>query len=47
MTKVIVIRRKRTVSIKRSDGRGVTIAVRGMDIAVKPVRVKLSLKRRS
>ena len=46
MAKVLVIRRKRTVSIKRSDGRGVTIAVRGIDIAVKPSRGKLVLKRR-
>lgn len=38
MTKVIAIRRKRTVTVKHSDGRGVTIAVRGVDIRVKPSR---------
>lgn len=46
MAKVFVARRKLTVSIKPSDWRGVTIAVRGVDIAVKPSRGKLILKRR-
>lgn len=38
MAKIIAIRRKRTVAVKRSDGRNVTIAVRGIDIQVKPSR---------
>jgi len=46
MTKVIAIRRKRTVSIKRSDGRDVTIAVRSVVIRVKPSRDKLRIKPR-
>lgn len=46
MTKFIAIRRKQTLSIKRSDGRRTTIAVRSIALTVKPTRGKLVLKRR-
>jgi hypothetical protein len=38
MVKVLVIRRKRTVKVHRSAGRPVTIAKRGVDIAVRKNR---------
>ncbi|MBA3698111.1 MAG: hypothetical protein H0W78_04585 [Planctomycetes bacterium] len=44
MTKVVAIRRKRTVSIRRSDGSGLTIAVQ--KISMKPSLVKISPKPR-
>ena len=38
MARIIAIRRKRVVHVGRARNRGVTIAVRGMDITVKPSR---------